>query len=318
MRNYLDLLEHILTNGKTKSDRTGTGTISVVGPQLRFDLSDGFPLVTTCKKHIKSIIHELLWFLRGSTNNGELKEVGVSIWDEWALENGDLGPVYGAQWRRWPNPDGTHQDQIQWLLNQLNDRPFSRRHIVTAWNPSVLPDESLSPQENVRRGKQCLTACHKDFQVLIEPMSVQERIEYDRKMRPGYINRWDGLDEDIDEVLYQRGIPSKRINMIVSIRSNDYMLGNPYNVASYAILMMMLAHQFNYALGELVVNMGDCHVYLNHVEGAKEQLKREPRKLPTLLLNPDKEFRTILDYSFEDFRLVGYDPHPHIAFPIAV
>jgi thymidylate synthase len=248
MQTYLDLLQHILDHGTRKSDRTGTGTISLFGYQMRFDLSEGFPAVTTKKLHLKSIVHELLWFLRGDTNIRYLNEHGVRIWDEWATPDGDLGPVYGAQWRNWLAPDGRRIDQIAQLLQDLRERPDSRRHIVSAWNPALLPDESRSPAENAARGLQALPPCHTMFQFHVagDRLSCQ---------------------------LYQR--------------SADVFLGVPFNIASYSLLTMMIAQVVGLEPGDFVHTFGDVHIYLNHLEQVQTQLAREPFPLPRMKINPD-------------------------------
>jgi thymidylate synthase len=248
MRTYLDLLQHILDNGTRKSDRTGTGTLSVFGYQMRFDLSQGFPAVTTKKLHLRSIIHELLWFLRGETNIRYLNENGVRIWDEWATESGDLGPVYGAQWRNWVAPDGRRIDQIAQLLQDLEQRPDSRRHIVSAWNPALLPDESRSPSENAARGLQALPPCHTLFQFHV-------------------------ADGRLSCQLYQR--------------SADVFLGVPFNIASYSLLTLMIAQVTGLEPGDFVHSFGDVHIYQNHLEQVHTQLSREPLPLPRMKINPE-------------------------------
>ena len=264
MRQYLELMRHVAERGHRKDDRTGTGTLSVFGWQMRFDLAEGFPLLTTKKLHTRSIIHELLWFLRGDTNIQYLKDNKVSIWDEWADENGELGPVYGKQWRRWETPDGRSIDQIAQLIEALKKNPDSRRHIVSAWNPSEVDRMALPP-------------CHALFQFYVAggKLSCQ---------------------------LYQR--------------SADIFLGVPFNIASYALLTMMVAQVCGYELGDFVWTGGDCHLYVNHLEQTQLQLSREPRKLPTMRINPD--VKSIFDFRIEDFTLEGYDPHPHISAPVAV
>lgn len=247
MRTYLDLLGHVLENGMRKEDRTGTGTFSLFGAQMRFDLSQGFPLLTTKKLHTRSIIHELLWFLRGETNVRSLQEQGVKIWDEWATPEGDLGPVYGKQWRSWPAHDGRAIDQISDVLQQIKVRPHSRRLIVSAWNPAELPDESVSPQENVRNGRMALAPCHCLFQFYVS-------------------------DGRLSCQLYQR--------------SADIFLGVPFNIASYSLLTHMIAQVCGLQPGDFVHTFGDVHLYSNHVDQAREQLSREPKSLPTLQLNP--------------------------------
>lgn len=279
MQQYLDLLQDVIDNGVDKSDRTGVGTRSVFGRQIRFDLGAGFPLVTTKRIHLKSIIYELIWFLSGSTDNNWLREHGVSIWDEWALPNGDLGPIYGKQWRSWQCPDGSTVDQIAELIRMINTRPDSRRLIVSGWNPADLPDESISPQHNVEQGRAALPPCHTLFQfyVIAGKLSCQ---------------------------LYQR--------------SADLFLGVPFNIASYALLTHMVAQQCELAVGEFVHTFGDCHLYSNHLTDdiVFEQLRREPRPLPRLIINRKPD--SIFDYRFEDFEFAGYDPHPLIKAPIAV
>lgn len=277
MRQYLDLMRQVHDHGTRKDDRTGTGTLSVFGQQMRFDLAAGFPLVTTKKIHLKSIIHELLWFLRGDTNTRYLKDHNVSIWDEWATANGDLGPIYGRQWRSWPTPDGGVIDQIAELIHQLQHRPHSRRLIVTAWNPAQLPDESLSPQVNVDAGRMALAPCHALFQFYV-------------------------ADDKLSCQLYQR--------------SADIFLGVPFNIASYALLTLMVAQVVGLRPGEFIHTLGDAHLYLNHLDQADLQLRREPRALPQMALNPD--IRDILGFRYDDFQLTGYDPHPGISAPIAV
>jgi thymidylate synthase len=264
MRQYLDLMHHVLAHGNQKSDRTGTGTRSVFGWQMRFDLARGFPVLTTKKLHLRSIIIELLWFLRGDTNIAWLKENKVSIWDEWADGNGDLGPVYGHQWRHWPKPDGGEIDQIAELVEGLKKNPDSRRHIVSAWNPGDVPKMRLPP-------------CHALFQFYV-------------------------ADNRLSCQLYQR--------------SADIFLGVPFNIASYALLTMMVAQVCGYLPGEFVHTLGDAHLYSNHLEQANLQLARTPRPLPTMRINP--EVRDLFAFRFEDFALEGYDPHPHIAAPVAI
>jgi len=264
MRNYLDLMRHILEHGHRKSDRTGTGTLSVFGAQLRFDLSQGFPLVTTKKVHLKSIIHELLWFLRGDTNIKYLRDHGVTIWDEWADEHGDLGPVYGYQWRSWPAPDGRHIDQITRVVNDIRATPDSRRLIVSAWNVADIERMALAP-------------CHAFFQFYV----AEGRLSCQ---------------------LYQR--------------SADFFLGVPFNIASYALLTLMVAQVCRLEPGDFVHTFGDAHLYLNHLQQAREQLSREPKALPRMQINPD--VRDLFAFRFEDFTLLDYHPHPAIRAPVAV
>ncbi|MFH1816693.1 MAG: thymidylate synthase [Pseudomonadota bacterium] len=271
MKPYLDLMRHVLEHGTRKDDRTGTGTLSVFGWQMRYDLAAGFPLVTTKKCHLRSIIHELLWFLQGDTNIRYLKENGVSIWDEWADENGNLGPVYGHQWRSWPKPDGGTIDQISEVVETLKTNPDSRRIIVSAWNVADLDRMALAP-------------CHAFFQFYVAPSTGS------------------GQAAKLSCQLYQR--------------SADIFLGVPFNIASYALLTMMMAQVTGLGLGDFVHTLGDAHLYLNHLDQAREQLSREPRPLPTMTLNP--EVRDIFAFRFEDFTLSGYDPHPAIKAPVAV
>ncbi|MDF3125872.1 thymidylate synthase [Rheinheimera sp. 1928-s] len=277
MKQYLDLMRHVLEHGHKKSDRTGTGTISVFGYQMRFDLSAGFPLVTTKKCHLRSIIHELLWFLKGDTNIQYLKDNKVSIWDEWATEQGDLGPVYGAQWRSWQTPDGRTIDQISQLIHDIKTNPDSRRLIVSGWNPAVLPDTKFSPKDNAAMGKQALPPCHTLFQFYVH-------------------------DGKLSCQLYQR--------------SADIFLGVPFNIASYALLTMMVAQVCDLTPGDFVHTFGDAHLYSNHMEQVNEQLSRTPHPLPQMKLNP--AIKDIFGFSIDDFELVNYLAHPAIKAPIAI
>jgi len=278
MRQYLDLMQHVLDHGVAKADRTGTGTRSVFGYQMRFDLQQGFPLVTTKKLHLRSIIHELLWFLRGETNIAYLKEHNVRIWDEWADENGELGPVYGSQWRSWPDYDGGYIDQIRNVLRSLKENPDSRRHIVSAWNVAQIDQMKLPP-------------CHALFQFYVAP---KPRAEEQRDETPDQLY--------LSCQLYQR--------------SADIFLGVPFNIASYALLTMMVAQVCGYAPGEFIHTFGDAHLYDNHLEQAREQLNRDPRPLPTMKINP--EVTDLFAFTFDDFELLNYDPHPHIKAAVAV
>ena len=277
MRQYLELLQDILDNGAAKSDRTGTGTLSVFGRQYRHDLAQGFPLLTTKKLHLKSIINELIWFLNGDTNTRWLKDNGVSIWDEWATEEGDLGPIYGAQWTAWPTRDGKTINQIDYVVDCLRNNPDSRRILFHGWNVEYLPDERLSPQDNVRAGRMALPPCH---------------------------------------LLYQFYVANGVLSAQLLIRSSDSFLGLPYNTASLAVLTMMLAQQCDLEAGEIIICTGDSHIYSNHLEQVREQLGREPRKLPQLRIL--RKPATIYDYRFEDFELQDYHPHAHISAPVAV
>ena len=264
MRQYLDLLQHVLDHGVRKDDRTGTGTLSVFGHQMRFDLARGFPLLTTKKLHTRSIIHELLWFLRGDTNIRYLKENGVSIWDDWADASGELGPVYGYQWRSWPTADGRHIDQISAVIEQIRRNPDSRRLIVSAWNVADVDRMKLPP-------------CH---------------------------------------ALFQFYVAHGRLSCQLYQRSADIFLGVPFNIASYALLTLMVAQVTGLKPGEFIHTLGDAHLYANHLEQARTQVEREPRALPMMRLNPER--RSIFEFSFDDFELLNYDPHPHIKAPVAV
>ena len=283
MKQYHDLVKHILNEGIQKGDRTGTGTLSVFGYQMRFDLSRGFPMVTTKKLHLKSIIYELLWFLKGDTNIAYLQENGVRIWNEWADENGDLGPVYGHQWRNWNSEE---IDQIKEVVETLKNNPNSRRMLVSAWNPSVMPDTSKSFADNVANGKAALPPCHAFFQFYVAPGNPDAE---DKRPR-------------LSCQLYQR--------------SADVFLGVPFNIASYALFTMMIAQVCNYAPGEFIHTFGDAHIYNNHIEQLNLQLSRELRDLPTIKINP--EVKDLFSFKFEDFTLENYDPHPHIKGAVAV
>jgi len=274
MKQYHDLVRHVLEHGAVKEDRTGTGTKSVFGYQMRFELSEGFPMVTTKKLHLKSIIYELLWFLKGDTNIAYLQENGVRIWNEWADDQGNLGPVYGHQWRHWNSEE---IDQIKEVIDTLKNNPDSRRMLVSAWNPSVLPDTKQSFADNVAQGKAALPPCHAFFQFYV-------------------------ADGKLSCQLYQR--------------SADIFLGVPFNIASYALLTMMMAQVCGYAPGDFVHTFGDAHIYSNHLEQLELQLSREPRPLPKMILNP--EIKDIFDFTFEDFTLTDYDPHPHIKGAVAI
>ncbi len=279
MQQYLDLLQDVIDNGVDKTDRTGTGTRSVFGRQLRFDLGEGFPLLTTKKVHLRSVIYELLWFLSGSCDNNWLRERGVTIWDEWALENGDLGPIYGKQWRSWQCPDGSTIDQFSELLRMIRERPDSRRLLVSGWNPADLPDESMTPQDNVRAGRAALPPCHTLFQFYV-------------------------ADGKLSCQLYQR--------------SADLFLGVPFNIASYALMTHMIAQQSDLDVGDFVHTFGDCHLYRNHLTDdiVFEQLRRKPGPLPTLIIK--RRPPSLFEYEYEDFEFPDYSPAPAISAPIAV
>ena len=277
MQQYLDLLRDIRDSGVDRGDRTGTGTRSVFGRQLRFDLNEGFPVLTTKKVHFKSVVNELIWFLSGDTNTQWLRENGVSIWDEWATEDGDLGPLYGAQWVNWPARDGSKINQIDYVIDCLRNRPESRRILFHAWNVEYLPDETMSPQENVKAGRMALPPCH---------------------------------------LLYQFYVANAKLSAMLYIRSSDAFLGLPFNIASVSLLVHMLSQQVSLEPGEVVVTMGDCHLYTNHAEQVETQLARQPKSGPSLRINRVPE--SLYDYRFEDFELVGYDPEPNISAPVAI
>lgn len=278
MHQYLDLLQSILDNGEVKEDRTGTGTRSFFGHQMRFNLNDGFPILTTKKIFFKGVVHELLWFLDGATNNTTLKDAGVHIWDEWETESGDLGPIYGHQWRAWPgSSNGVVIDQIEKIINQINNNPSSRRIIVSAWNVADLPDESISPQDNVKKQKMALAPCHALFQFFVSQGKLSCQ-------------------------LYQR--------------SCDTFLGLGFNIASYSLLTHMIAQQCDLKVGDFVWTGGDVHLYLNHLDQANEQLTREPYTLPKLSIK--RKPNSIFDYAYEDFELLDYQSHPHISAPISI
>ena len=274
MKQYHDLVRHVLKNGNEKGDRTGTGTKSIFGYQMRFDLGECFPMVTTKKLHLKSIIHELLWFIKGDTNIKYLQDNGVRIWNEWADEHGDLGPVYGHQWRNWNSDD---IDQLKEVIKTLQSNPNSRRMMVSAWNPSVLPDTSISFAQNVANGKAALPPCHAFFQFYV-------------------------AEGKLSCQLYQR--------------SADIFLGVPFNIASYALFTMMIAQVCGYQVGEFIHTFGDAHIYNNHIEQLELQLSRTPRPLPTMKINP--EVKSIFDFTFDDFELLNYHPHPHIKGAVAI
>lgn len=339
MKRYLTLMQDILDNGVVKEDRTGVGTLSVFGRQLRFDLKEGFPLVTTKKVHLKSIIHELLWFLNGDTNVKYLQENGVKIWNEWSDEEGNLGPVYGKQWREWRDckvvechdvertqqlmqrgykyignmkEDGTTylvyekaHDQISKVIQQLREDPDSRRIIVSAWNVGDLDDMALNP-------------CHNYFQFYTTEMTALERLNWFEENQPEKFARTplNNVEKLIHEILDRESIPRRKLSCFYMMRSNDYLLGAPFNVASYALLTHMIAQQLNMVPDELVYSGVDVHLYSNHLEQAKLQLTREPYPLPKLVIRRKPD--SIFDYKYEDFELVGYQAHPHIAAPVAV
>jgi len=274
MKEYLDLLEDVRKNGTPKGDRTGTGTLSVFGRQLKIDLNEGFPLLTTKKVHFPSIFHEWNWFVSGSTNINSLK---ARIWNEWATEDGELGPVYGKQWTAWPTKEGGTINQIDYVVNTLKNNPDSRRILFHGWNVEYLPDESISPQENVKNGKMALPPCH---------------------------------------LLYQFYVADNKLSLMMTIRSNDLFLGSPFNIAQAALWVHILAQQCDFGIGDLIVSIGDAHIYTNHFEQVDTQLSRSPSKLPKLVIKRKPE--SIYDYEFDDFELVDYNPQPAIKAPVAI
>lgn len=383
MKQYIEQGRKILAEGTVRSDRTGTGVVSIFGAQLRFDLSEGFPLVTTKRVHLKGIIAELLWFLEGSTDNNRLNELGAKIWDSWALQEdatvlvdkhkfelaqeyaakleispqdaiarlqqadvqahesrdftndgmslikaagielqrpvivaqkGALGPIYGQQWRNWRTPGGGTVDQISELIAGLRNKPFSRRHIVTAWNPADLPDESVSPQQNVANGRMSLAPCHAMMQFYVRELSRDERLAYANDKIASSPAGFD--DAELDDFLNKANVPTKQLSCQLYQRSLDYPVGACFNIASYALLTMMVAQCVDMLPGEFIHSVGDCHVYSNQIELFKEQLEREPRALPKMTINP--AIKDIFEFTIDDFTLTEYDPHPAIVYPIAI
>jgi len=342
MKPYIDLANQILNTGNRRGDRTGTGTISMFGPQLRFDLSKGFPLLTTKKMFMRGIIEELLWFLDGGTNNNTLVEKAVHIWDEWAAEDGSLGPVYGEQWRSWKgkvigmegvepvshngeimnfvgSPVREKIDQIQMLIDGLKKKPFSRRHIVSAWNVEDLPDESISPQENVKQGKMALAPCHCLFQFYVRSLSFEERANELTDRFPDYIEpvTSSSLDDEIEELFTRYDIPKYKLDCQLYQRSADYILGVPFNIASYALFTMMVAQCTNMVAGEFIHTFGDCHIYNNHIDTyIASQMDNEPYQLPIMDINPNK--KDIFSFTIDDFKLEDYQSHKKIDYVISI
>jgi thymidylate synthase len=386
MIQHQELMEAILTRGRKKLDRTGVGTISLFGPQIEFNLADGFPIPTERQVGIKGIIEELRWFLSGQTNNEILREAGVQFWTRWALKEdkfvehtltnaeragefakqigktpaqaalelqsfqseeaghlfldaqgvprvvskqiaakGDLGPVYGAMWRNWPTHDGTTIDQISTLVNNLKSLPWSRRHVISGWNPALLPDEKLSHEENILAGKQCLPPCHTLFQFILEPLTLDEQIAMYRGGHDAIVAAVDSLTAGLDavnkepyieEMLRGSAIPDKMLSCKLHARSQDVPVGTVFNIASYAAFVHMLSHLLGFKPGSYIHSMGDAHIYTNQVEMVKLQLSRSTPALPTLSFN--RKPMDLFDFKFEDFKLAGYNPHPKIDYPIAV
>ena len=315
MKQYLDLLQYVLDHGTERQDRTGTGTVGVFGYQMRFDLGKGFPVLTTKKLHLRSIIYELLWFLRGDTNIKYLKDHGVSIWDEWADAEGNLGPVYGSQWRSWPDGRGGTIDQIANVVEQIKTNPYSRRLMVTAWNPAEIEEMALPP-------------CHCLFQFYVEPGSTSGRVaeSLSGKVATAPLSHsatqplshpaTQPLSHSATQSLSHSEAPKGRLSCQLYQRSADIFLGVPFNIASYALLTMMMAQVCGLEPGEFVHTFGDAHIYKNHMDQVHLQLTREPRPLPTMHINPER--KSIFDFEYEDFRLEGYDPHPHITGEVSV
>lgn len=341
MKQYHDYLKYILENGIKKDDRTGTGTISVFGYQMRFDLSKGFPLVTTKKLHFKSIAYELLWFLSGDTNVKFLNDNGVKIWDQWAYKEdyiiklifddperpvfvqkkskGDLGPIYSRQWTAWRTPYGDMINQIENVINQIKNNPDSRRLIVSSWNVEDLPDESLTPQENVKMEKMALAPCHVMFQFYTTELSLEERYSLYHNSLLTKEERFNNMNENkyySHNELDNLKISKRKLSCMLTQRSADSFLGVPYNIASYALLTHMIAQQCGLEVGEFIWSGGDCHIYLNHLEQVKEQLSRTPYDLPKLKINRKPD--TIFNYKYEDFEIMNYQAHAHIKGVVAV
>ncbi len=333
MKQYRQLVERIMNEGRDRADRTGTGTRSVFGHQMRFDLQNGFPIVTLKHTAFRLVLGELLWFLRGSTDNNELLAEHNYIWKEWATEEGgQLGPIYGYQWRKWEGWDGSCIDQIAELVKALKERPYSRRHIISAWNVTDLPDESLSPQENVEEGRMALAPCHTMFQFYVQDMNLAERLQYEerhqlggdwsveacnaRSLRQGADSTTADDDRIVNEYLDELGVPRRSLSCQLYQRSGDVFLGVPFNIASYALLTHLLAHSLGYAAGEYVHTLGDAHLYLNHMKQVDEMLGREEKALPQLKILGEP--KSIFDYTKADVKLVGYDPHPAIKAKVAV
>jgi len=323
---YLDLLKHVLENGRLREDRTGTGTIGIFGAQLRFPLAHTFPLLTSKKVHWPAIVHELIWFLKGDTNIKYLNDNGVKIWNEWADDNGDLGPVYGAMWRSWPAGDHVI-DQIANVINDLRNNPFSRRHIVSGWNPTVLPDTSVSPRENAANGLQALPPCHTMFQFFVQELTYGERLALSSKYGLDWGNHTRLVNDEVEahemKLMDDAGVPRLGLSCQLYQRSADMFLGVPFNIASYALLTHMIAKVTGMSAREFIWTAGDAHIYTNHVDQVKEQIGRSENtpgvrlpKSPTLEI--EGEFSRVEDIGFDDIKLIGYNPLPAIKAPISV
>lgn len=316
MKQYLDLVKTVLEDGVQKGDRTGTGTKSIFGHQMKFDIRKGFPMVTTNKKHFKSIVIELLWLLSGDTNTKFLKENGVKIWDEWADENGDLGNVYGKAWREWEGGDGVSIDQIKGVIDRIKSNPDCRRQIVTAWNPTWIPESGDSFSESVKKGKGSLPPCHAFFQFYTAEMSQQQRLDEFRKKYFDLLNEWDLRDSEYESKMNELNFPTRYIDLQLYQRSADIFLGVPFNISSYALLLSLVSVEVDMIPRNFIHSFGDAHIYNNHIEQIKLQLTREPKDLPTLILNPD--VKNVLDFEWKDISLLNYEYHPHIKGDVAI
>lgn len=317
MKQFLKLIKDVRDNGDTKSDRTGTGTKSIFGLQMdRIDLRDGFPLMTTKKVNLKAIAHELIWFFSGDNNIKYLTDNGVNIWKEWQDENGSIGEMYGAQWMRWKNPDGTHIDQIAKVLHQLKTNPDSRRMVVTSWNPSTVPDDGKTFSENIANGKGALANCHGFFQCFTSEISYYDRVAEFRKKYVDLIDEWDLRESEYESKMDEMNFPKRFLDLKMYQRSADLFIGKAYNIASYALLMHLFAVECNMIPRYYTHTLGDGHIYLNHLDQVDLQLSREPRQLPTLILNPD--IRNVMDFKVSDINITNYNPHGFIKAKIAV
>ena len=316
MKQYLELLKHVKDKGVLKGDRTGTGTKSVFGYQTRFDLRQGFPMVTTKKLHFKSIAIELLWLISGSTNIKFMVDNGCNIWNEWSDSDGELGDIYGKQWRSWETPKGEYIDQLTNVIERIKVKPDCRRLIVNAWNPYNVPDDSLSFAENIKNGKSALATCHSFFQLYSSEMHPNDRESEFKKQYADKLNEWDLRQSEYENKMNELNFPTRYLDLGVYLRSNDLFLGNPYNTASYALLMCMIGQEVNMIPKDLVMSIGDGHIYSNHFEQVDLQLTREPMKLPTIKLNPN--IKRVVDFTWDDIELLGYNAHSHIKGDIAI
>lgn len=316
MKQYLDLLSTVKLDGTQKGDRTGTGTTSIFGHQMKFDLRKGFPMVTTKKLHFKSIAVELLWLLSGNTNIKAMQGQGVKIWDNWADENGDLGNVYGKAWRDWVGDDGVSIDQITQVIQRIKDNPDCRRQIVSAWNPTWIPESGDTFSESVQKGKGALPPCHAFFQYYTVEMHPNDRVDQFQKAYVDKIEEWDLRTSEYEAKMDELDFPTRWIDCQLYQRSADSFLGVPYNIASYALLQTMVGREVNMIPRNFIHTFGDAHIYNNHIEQIDLQLTREPKTLPTIVLNPD--IKKVLDFQWKDITLINYDAHPHIAGKVSV